>query len=61
MGETTWCVRGTQRWVHWEGLELKVKGTNPQWSDPPPHALPFLPSTGAQDAATREWLLLLLA
>lgn len=30
MGETTWTVRGTKRWVHWEGLDLKIKGT---WSD----------------------------
>ena len=30
-GETSWSVRGSERWVHWRGDSLEIHGTNPQW------------------------------
>ena len=32
-GEGSWTIRGTERWVAWNGNELKIQGQNPQWVD----------------------------
>jgi predicted dehydrogenase len=29
--EGGWTVRGSERWVRWEGTSLRVQGQNPQW------------------------------
>jgi len=38
VGESHWCLRGTQRWVHWDpnragtGGVLEIHGPQPQWN-----------------------------
>ena len=30
-GEGDWCIRGSQRWVHFHGGALEIHGPQPQW------------------------------
>jgi predicted dehydrogenase len=66
-GENHWCLRGTERWVHWDPAkpgtsgELEIHGPKPQWSAmdetltlPPDETPGYGGSRGM--ALVRDWL-----